>query len=577
MKNATIILLFLFMYSIDNLMFSQNKAFENNQKLGKGVNFGNALEAPNEGEWGVTLTEEYFTKIAEKGFNSVRIPIRWSSHALASAPYTINSQFLDRIDWAIQNSLKNKLMVIINMHHYDEIFDNPAGHKARFLSMWAQIAHRFSQYNDSVIFEPLNEPHGNLTAELWNDYLAEARDTIRKENPDKTILVGIAEWGGISALNKLALPDGEENMILTVHYYNPFSFTHQGAEWVSGSDEWLGTTWNNTLGERKIVENEFQAVINYASAHNIPVNVGEFGSYSKGNLSSRTAWTNFCARFFESQGFSWNYWEFCSGFGIYNATNKTWNNSLTNALLTDPMPEPADGYTGNLVVNGDFKYGKSNWSTYVNTGASASYSVSGKQCTVNITSGGTENWHVQLMNNSFVIEKGKTYDVEFEVKADKAVNIGVTIGMNGSPYTSYFDKTITTSTVRTKFSYQFTMNENTDLFARFLFNLGKNTGSFYFYNILVRESFPAGLKELNGNEKVKIYPNPTIHTLVVEGPEIQTYSIYNQNGQPVENEKICNQPFNEIDCSRLPQGYYFLKLKDNKGLVYVKTFVVNRN
>jgi hypothetical protein len=180
------------------------------------------------------------------------------------------------------------------------------------------------------------------------------------------------------------------------------------------------------------------------------------------------------------------------------------------------------------------------------------------------------------MNTSFVIEKGKTYDVEFEVKADKAVNVGVTVGMNGSPYTSYFDKTITTSAVRTKHSYQFTMNENTDLFARFLFNLGKNTGSFYFYNILVRESFAAGIKDLRLNDKIKIYPNPVISTIIIEGLEIQSYSIYNQNGQILESEKNCKRPNNEIDCKKLPQGYYYLKLKDNNGLVYVKTFVVNR-
>jgi len=56
-------------------------------------------------------------------------------------------------------------------------------------------------------------------------------------------MVGTAEWGGISALSDLDIPDGEQNVIVTVHYYNPFQFTHQGAEWVDGSDAWLGRTW----------------------------------------------------------------------------------------------------------------------------------------------------------------------------------------------------------------------------------------------------------------------------------------------------------------------------------------------
>ena len=67
--------------------------------LGRGVNLGNALNAPNEGEWGVTLKEEYFTKIKQAGFDSVRIPVRWSNHAGHAAPYAIDAKFLARVDW----------------------------------------------------------------------------------------------------------------------------------------------------------------------------------------------------------------------------------------------------------------------------------------------------------------------------------------------------------------------------------------------------------------------------------------------------------------------------------------------
>ncbi len=53
--------------------------FELNQKLGRGVNLGNALDAPQEGEWGLTLRSELFDMIKEAGFDSVRIPVRWES------------------------------------------------------------------------------------------------------------------------------------------------------------------------------------------------------------------------------------------------------------------------------------------------------------------------------------------------------------------------------------------------------------------------------------------------------------------------------------------------------------------
>ena len=56
--------------------------FKINTLLGRGVNLGNALEAPTEGEWGVVLKEEYFSIIKQAGFNSIRLPVRWSGHAL---------------------------------------------------------------------------------------------------------------------------------------------------------------------------------------------------------------------------------------------------------------------------------------------------------------------------------------------------------------------------------------------------------------------------------------------------------------------------------------------------------------
>ena len=151
---------------------SQNKAHEINHKLGRGVNLGNCLEAPNEGEWGVTWKPEYFEIISGLGFNSVRIPVRWepATRSSATAPYTITTTFFYRMDQIINSALKNKLMIIINMHHHDELFNNPDANLERFKSMWRQIATHYKNYSDSLVFELLNEPNGNLTAEKWNTF-----------------------------------------------------------------------------------------------------------------------------------------------------------------------------------------------------------------------------------------------------------------------------------------------------------------------------------------------------------------------------------------------------------------------
>src|SRR5262249_17539398 len=72
-----------------------------NKKLGRGINLGNALEAPKEGDWGVTLKAEYFRAIKAAGFDTVRLPVNWAAHAGAEAPYTIDPAFAARVDWAV--------------------------------------------------------------------------------------------------------------------------------------------------------------------------------------------------------------------------------------------------------------------------------------------------------------------------------------------------------------------------------------------------------------------------------------------------------------------------------------------
>lgn len=306
--------------------------FVQNKLLGRGVNLGNALEAPNEGEWGVILQESYFKLIKEAGFNSVRIPIRWSAHAAPEYPFLINSTFFSRIDWAIGQALKNGLAVIINMHHYQEIMEQPEQHKARFLALWDQIAPHYRNLPKELFFEILNEPHDSLTPALWNAFLNEAIGVIRKTNPGRTLIVGTANWGGLHSLNDLVIPD-DHNIIVTYHYYNPFQFTHQGAEWVNGSETWLGTQWTGTQEEKQAVSKEFDQAVAWAGTNNRPLFMGEFGAYSKAAMGSRARWTAFVAREAEARGISWAYWEFCAGFGVYDTTKNDWNWPLLTALI----------------------------------------------------------------------------------------------------------------------------------------------------------------------------------------------------------------------------------------------------
>jgi endoglucanase len=308
-------------------------AFEQNKRLGRGVNLGNALEAPKEGEWGVTLKEEYFSLIKSAGFDSVRIPIRWSAHASQTSPYTIDTAFFERIDWAIDQALQNNLQVVINMHHYEEIFTDPAAHQERYLALWEQIAAHYQDYPDNLVFEILNEPNNKLTDRLWNDLLVKALAVVRQTNPERNVIIGPAEWNSLYKLSDLTLPEDDRHIIVTFHYYLPFQFTHQGAEWAAGSNAWLGTTWMGTTSQEKALERDLDLAADWAKKNNRPLYLGEFGAYSKADMDSRAIWTDAVARQAEARDMSWAYWEFCAGFGVYDPQLKLWRDPLLEALI----------------------------------------------------------------------------------------------------------------------------------------------------------------------------------------------------------------------------------------------------
>jgi endoglucanase len=311
---------------------SQPDAFYWNALIGKGINLGNALEAPKEREEIVRLEERHFDLIADAGFDSVRIPIRWSAYAEAEAPYTIDPAFLSRVDWAVDQVLSHGLVAIINVHHYKEFMESPAEHRDRLLGMWKQISEHYSDYPAKLYFEIMNEPHRNVTAGLWNEVQNEAIALIRKSNPDRAVLVSPIGWNRIDQLENLKLPLEDGNLIASVHYYEPHGFTHQGASWVEHPIP-VGVSWDGSDAERQAVVDDFEVAAAWSATNRIPIHMGEFGAYSKADMESRARWTTFVRGQAEKQGMSWNYWEFCSSFGVYDPDTRKWRAELLDALL----------------------------------------------------------------------------------------------------------------------------------------------------------------------------------------------------------------------------------------------------
>lgn len=537
--------------------------FEINERLGRGVNMGNSFEGPGETEWGNQWQPDYFRMMAELGFEHVRLPVRWEPAARSSSepPYTVSPDFLRRIQQVVDTALRYKLHIVVNMHHHDSLFEDLEKERPRFISQWSQIAAHFQHYPDSLLFEVLNEPHGSVTPELWNGLFAEALGKIRETNPTRTVLVGTAEWGGIAGLSYLQLPD-DEHLLLTIHYYSPFNFTHQGAEWVGPqADAWLGTKWSDTEAERETVENDFRSVISFSQENNIPLHVGEFGVYSKADIASREKWTTFLARWFEQQGMSWAYWEFSAGFGIYNPTTDTYLQPLVDALLFNPMPEPAL-VNVKKVYEADFSSGTDGWTLTSQGGANASLSASQNALAIDVSSAGSESWHVQLVKTGLTFTKGKNYKVSFEASATAARPVTLYAGKNGDPWTAYSGYSgVSVTDTKQPFSFTFTMTENTDLLGRLAFDFGKSTTAVSIYSVLIEEiSLVITDVDDHVEQDVVVYPNPTGSTLFIDTtiPFEQAF-LFDMRGRFIKALNLGTSA-RSIDLTELPEGVYLLKL-----------------
>lgn len=559
------------------VVFGQRPLFDYNRSLGKGVNLGNVFEAPREGEWGNPFKDDFFIKIKQAGFNHVRLPIRWDTpeRCLQSPPYTITPAFMSRIQYVVDLALAQGLKVIVNMHHHDEIFTNPNGVKPRFLAQWTQISSHFKDYSRDLMFEVMNEPHDQLTPELWNVFFADALTEIRKTNPDRVVLMGVAEFGGLSGLGKL-VPPADPNVIVSIHYYNPFQFTHQGADWVgSQSLEWLGTKWNDLEAERQVMRQEFASAQNFSQTYNIPIHIGEFGAFDRADMASRVRWSTFLARYLESIDFSWAYWEWSAGFGVYNPTTGQYRTELLDALISNPLPEPTKTIA-TVLFEGNFT-NTSGWNFFTNSEAIGSLAANNGQLNVNITRAGSEGWHAQLVRNGFNIVKNKMYRLSFEAKAANKNALTFYMGKASDPWNSYSGYNgISLSENFAEYSTLFTMNSTTDPMARMVFDLGTQSGLIEFRKIKLEEitlDFGTSQKEIEDFD-FHIYPNPASDILNVEGlpGKEGQISIFDIRGRLVLKRAYHSNAI-QLDIRNVLPGLYSLSV-ETEGGSYAKGVVV---
>ncbi len=297
------------------------------KNMGAGWNLGNSLDANtgdyntvhsanSETSWGnPVVTEALVKKVHQSGFESIRIPVSWANHM--SSDYKIDKAWLDRVQQVVDYAYKDGMYVILNTHHDNlNSWESGIGYypdsahtdisRKYVQNVWTQIADRFKDYGDRLIFETLNEPRlrGNGAYEWYFDPDAPdatARDsmavinelnqlavtTIRSrggKNSTRYIMVPAYVASHFNALgNYFTLPQdtvksNKNRIVVSVHAYRPYDLCLAG--WVTTFDQ----TGKNELNKL------FSDLNSKFLSKGVPVIIGEMGISDKNNAAVRREW-----------------------------------------------------------------------------------------------------------------------------------------------------------------------------------------------------------------------------------------------------------------------------------------------
>ncbi len=311
-------------------------------ELGRGINLGNMLEAPREGDWGLRL-EDRFIDLAARHFRTARLPVRWSNHAAPTADATLDEDFARRVDAAIEALLERGMYVILNVHHYSQLTGGRLHPKefavdervleTRLVNIWRQLGHRYARHADRLLFELLNEPHDRLEGARWNRLAARVLAQVRPTNPTRTVLIGPGQWNHPRALPQLSLPP-DRHLLVAIHTYDPFEFTHQAVPWRQPVLP-AGVRCCEPAQRLQITQ-PLDDAMTWNRRHGVPLHLGEFGAYQEADMASRAAYARMVREEAERRGMGWAWWELASDFsGLYDPQAGTWREPLMRALLDD--------------------------------------------------------------------------------------------------------------------------------------------------------------------------------------------------------------------------------------------------
>lgn len=323
-----------------------------------GWNIGNTLDATGgsglsqETSWGnPKVTPELIQAVKDAGFNAVRIPTTWQRQM--DDNNVINEDWLNRVQEVVDYAYSRDMYVILNMHHEDWYIPYAKDEEAisaKMTACWTQIAERFRDYDEHLIFEGMNEPRWKNTQYEWNGGNDEGREVVNHLN--KVFVDAVRATGGNnryrflmicpyaansseSALSALEIPD-DERLIVSVHAYIPYSFALQ----IPGSDKWVASKPNCTREIDQLAEVLDRLFVSKGQA----VIIGECGAMNRENEEYRAQWAEYYFGKFRAIGvpcFWWDNGAFYSGetFGLF----ERFSNIVKYPVLLEAMMKGASG------------------------------------------------------------------------------------------------------------------------------------------------------------------------------------------------------------------------------------------
>jgi endoglucanase len=301
--------------------------------LARGINIGGVFDHRDREPASWARRDCELAAIVAAGFTSVRLPVRWWGHVNDQPPYELEPSFAEEVDAATAAALSQGLGVVLSMHHADGLMAGERDGLSRLCLIWRQLAQWYRNAPPKLAYDLLNEPRDALTSLRWNELLPVALQAVRELDPTRIVVVGGADASSVAGLLELKLPE-DEHLMATIHYYEPFRFTHQQAPWEPGSSSWAGTSWGSPA-DRKAVTDDLERAASWANLQGVQLYVGEFGTYQAAAQDSREAWTAWVRGELERLDLPWAYWDFNTDFGAYDPQRRRWRDELLNALLSD--------------------------------------------------------------------------------------------------------------------------------------------------------------------------------------------------------------------------------------------------